>query len=85
MGGLNFNTRQCLQALNKLGFSMANRRHGRHDKFIPPAEIAGQLTGLQSRFIMVPRHGDLHCQAEIIRELKAMGGEKLVQEFRKYL
>ncbi len=85
MGGLNFSTRQCIKALRKLDFLLTNKRHGRHDKYEPPAEIAGKLTGIQPRFIMVPRHGDLHCQAEIIRELKAMGGEALVEQFKREL
>ena len=85
MGGLNFNTRQCVRALRKLGFLLANKRHGRHDKYVPPSEIGQTLTGNQPRFIMVPRHGDLHCQVDIIRELKAMGGEALVEEFKRLL
>jgi len=34
---------------------------------------------------MIPRHNELHVQAEIVKELKAMGGDKLVEKFKKYL
>ncbi|HBR80680.1 TPA: hypothetical protein DEA21_03510 [Candidatus Uhrbacteria bacterium] len=85
MGELNFDHRQCLCALKYLGFSLGNKRSGQHDKFYPPSEIAEKITGLQPRFIMIPRHKKLHCQSEIISEIKAMGGDDLVKSFKDNL
>ncbi len=85
MGELNFTTRQCIQALKKLGFLLGNKRFGKHDKFYPPPAIAEQLTGMQPRFIMIPRHSDLHCQSEIVSELRVMGGDVLVEKFKALL
>ena len=34
---------------------------------------------------MVPRHTELHCQPEIIRELRTMGGDELVEAFKHNL
>ncbi len=85
MGELNFNTKQCIRALKRLGFSLSNKRNGRHDKFEPPKEIADSLIGLQPRFIMVPRHRELHCQSEIISELRTMGGDELIKKFKANL
>ncbi|MFH1252878.1 MAG: hypothetical protein V1664_00905 [Candidatus Uhrbacteria bacterium] len=85
MGELNFNTKQCLRALKRLGFYLGNKRLGRHDKFYPPKLIADKLSGTQPRFIIIPRHTDLHCQPEIISELRVMGGDELVQKFKENL
>lgn len=85
MGEMNFNRRQCIRALKKLGFFLCNKRFGRHDKFCPPQEMSQQLSGAQPRFIMVPRHNELHCQSEIISELKVMGGGILVEKFNELL
>ena len=85
MGELNFNAKQCLRAFKQLGFTLANKRRGRHDKFVPPKDIADKLSGVQPRFIMVPRHRELHCQSEILSELRAMGGEELVSRFKSFL
>ena len=85
MGGFNFNRRQCIRALKKSGFYIGNKRRGIHDKFYPPEAIAEHLTGAQPRFIMVPRGSELHCQPEIISELRKMGGEDLVKRFRDCL
>lgn len=85
MGELNFDYRQCLRALKRLGFYLGNKRSGQHDKFYPPSEITKRLEGLQPRFIMIPRHRKLHCQSEIVSEIKAMGGEELVKKFKDYL
>ncbi len=30
---------------------------------------------------MIPRHNELHCQQDILDELKAMGGEDLKNRF----
>ncbi|MBI2551185.1 hypothetical protein HYV73_02455 [Candidatus Uhrbacteria bacterium] len=79
MGEWNFNTRQCIRALKRLGFFLCNKRHGRHDKLCPPQTILNRLTGL----IMIPRHSKLHCQSEIVAELRKMGSELLVERFKK--
>ena len=39
----------------------------------------------QSPFIMIPRHKELHCQEEIVKEIKRIGGEELVDNFEKNL
>lgn len=86
MGESNFNKRQCIRALSKLGFFLCNKRRGQHDKYCPPKNIEQTLTGKeQPRFVMIPRHNELHCQDEIISELKAMGGEELVNKFKNLL
>lgn len=85
MGATNFNRTQCIKSLRRLGFILCNKRHGVHDKYCPPPEIADQLTSSQPHFIMIPRHTSLHCQSQIMAELKAMGGEDLVQKFREEL
>jgi len=85
VGELNFDTKQCIRALKRLGFYLSNKRNGRHDKFEPPKEIAEKLSGLQPRFIMVPRHRELHCQSEIVSELRKMDGDERVEKFKKNL
>lgn len=84
MGGYTFNRRQCIRALQSLGFILATKRDGKHDKFVPPEPIKKSIKPGQPPFIMVPRH-EFHCQNAIVRELKAMGGDALVAEFEKYL
>ena len=85
MGEYNFNKRQCLQALKKLGFFEGSKRRGIHDKYYPPKRISENLTSEKAPFIMIPRHNELHIQTEIIKEIKAMGGDDLVEQFKKYL
>ena len=85
MGENNFTTSQCGRALLRLGFLLSNKRGGQHDKFLPPLIIANSLSSSQPHFIMVPRHRTLHCQLEIIAELRRMGGEGLVEKFRHEL
>ncbi len=85
MGELNFNTRQYVRTFKRLGFVLGNKRLGRHDKFFPPKIIADKLIGIQPRFIMIPRHANLHCQSEIISKLRAVGGDKLVRMFKENL
>lgn len=85
MGGYNFSRKQCIRALIKLGFFLKNKRSGRHDKYEPPQNILNNLSGNHPKFIMVPRHNELHCQNEIIGELKMMGGEDLVKRFTEFL
>ena len=79
MGEYDFNYKQCVRALNKLGFSLATKRNGNHDKFNSPFQNSNPP------FIMVPRHRQLHCQRAILKELKQMGGEELAQKFLKHL
>jgi len=58
-----------------------SQRHGKHSKFAaPPQYQKGNFI-----FIMLPRHNKLRCQDEIIKELRKMGGEELVEKFRKSL
>ncbi len=85
MGGKDFSRAKCIRALKKLGFYLGNKRKGKHDKFYPPQVIAAQLVGQQPRFIMVPRHAQLHCQNEILSELQKMGGSRLVDDFMEKL
>ncbi len=75
------NRRQCLRALKKLGFLLANNRSGKHDKLLPPHSLQHH----NPPFIMLPRHRELHCQNAILDELKKMGGDKMVEDFLKYL
>jgi predicted RNA binding protein YcfA (HicA-like mRNA interferase family) len=84
VGEWNFTTQQCIRALTQLGFLLGNRR-GKHDKYFPPKTIADKLAGTQPRFIMVPRHRDLHCQHEIVSEIRKMGGTDLVERFKNFL
>lgn len=79
MGKANFSRAQCLRALRKLGFRQDFTRHGKHDKFLPPASTTIQPG--KPEFIMIPRHGVLRCQFEILKELRAMGGEDLEKSF----
>lgn len=77
----NFNRRRCIRALKKLGFKKVNIRRGKHDKFVPPQSIVSA----NPPFIMIPRHRNLYCQNEIIKELYKMGDSLLVEEFKSYL
>jgi hypothetical protein len=79
MGKSNFSRAQCIRALKELGFTKDTIRHGKHDKFYPPIAIVIQPG--EPEFIMIPRHGKLRCQFEILKELKAMGGEELEKAF----
>lgn len=49
MGHQNFNRKQCVRALLKLGFHFANKSFGKHDKFTAPVSC-------NPPFIMIPRH-----------------------------
>lgn len=83
MGINNFNYRQCRKALQKLGFRLKVIRKGKHDKYYAPANI---LSGdHDTLFIMIPRHRKLYCQNEIVNEIRRMGGNALVEEFRRHL
>ncbi len=79
MGENTFNRRQCVRALNKLNFVLDNKRSGKHDKYKAP------FANANPPFIMVPRHNDIHCQDDIVKELERMGGKELVEKFKQYL
>lgn len=79
MGGWNFNRNECIRALKKLGFVYKNSRHGHHDKFLSP------IPGAVPPFIMIPRHRVLHCQNAVVKELRKMGGEEMVEKFKANL
>lgn len=79
MGENTFNRRQCVRALIKLGFILDNKRAGKHDKY------RAYFVNASPPFIMVPRHNEIHCQDEIVKELERMGGQELVLKFRKFL
>ncbi|MCK5320143.1 hypothetical protein KAJ61_02010 [Candidatus Parcubacteria bacterium] len=81
MGINNFNRRQCLRALKKIGFRKSVKRRGKHDKFMPPENIKNT----NPPFIMIPRHKNIYCQNEIVKEIEKMGGQRLVEKFRSYL
>lgn len=82
MGTWNFTTKQCIRALLCLGFFLCNKgRRGNHDKYCAPEHL--KRPGFA--FIMVPRHASLHCQEEIVKELRSLGGDELVQKFKENL
>lgn len=78
MGETNFNRRQCIRALIKLGFTLSNKRFGIHDKLVAPFPA-------NPPFIMIPRHKELHCQQAILKELRKMGGDELIKKFLENL
>ena len=83
MGELNFNKRQCVGALKKLGFCLDNDRRGIHDKYSFPSSYA--IPAGFRPFIMIPRHNELKLQHKIIKELKSVGGDELVEKFMSLL
>jgi predicted RNA binding protein YcfA (HicA-like mRNA interferase family) len=85
MGDFNFSKKQCIRALKKLGFYENGKRRGIHDKYCPPKGILKKLIHDQPHFIMIPRHNELHVQMEIVKELRAMGGDELAEQFKGYL
>lgn len=85
MGRNDFNRKQCLRALKKLGFERSVTRRGSHDKMNAPLYMAQQKQLNQPPFIMVPRSRKLHCQREILKEIHVLGGDELVEEFLKYI
>lgn len=85
MGEWNFSRKQCVRALLRIGFHLCNKgRNAGHEKYCPPEVLRAQLRETRSRhvFVMVPRHKDLHCQDEIVNELRNMGGNDLVTSFK---
>lgn len=85
MGETNFNKRQCIRALKKIGFYESTKRGSLHEKWYPPQDITDRLSPQQPHFITIPRHNELRVQRELLKELKAMGGDELVEQFKKYL
>ena len=80
MANINFNTKECIKALKKLGFVNRSER-SKHFKFHPPAGIDKNIKPGKPRFIIVPRHKELRVQHLIIQELLAMGGDELMEKF----
>lgn len=76
----NFNKRQCIRALKRLGFVEKSKRK-KHFKFYPPGNIAQKITPGLPQFIMVPNHRELKVQKLIVQELREMGSEELVKKF----
>ena len=85
MGRKDFNRKQCIKALIKLGFIKKNTRRGSHDKFTPPQTILDKRQPNQPPFIMVPRSRKIHCQLEILKEIWAFGGDELVKQFENLI
>ncbi len=83
MGELNFNKRQCVRALQKLGFCLNNDRHGTHDKYVFPGNYT--IPAGFRPFIMIPRHNELKLQHKIIKEIRLVGGDGLVEKFMNLL
>lgn len=79
MGDCNFNKHQCIRALKGLGFYLSNDRRGYHDKYHFPPEYVIPVG--HRPFIMIPRHNELRLQHKIIKELRAVGGNELVEKF----
>lgn len=77
MGRKDFNRNQCIKALKKIGFQSKNNRRGNHDKFVCPLSNNPD----QPSFIVVPRSRQIHCQFAILKELKNIGGDELVNKF----
>ncbi len=80
-----FNRKKCISALLKLEFTRKKTRRGRHDKYASPAKYLEQRIKNQPPFIMVPRSRVLHCQNEIVKELRNLGGQDLVKKFEENL
>ncbi len=81
MGKNDFNRKQCIRALKKLGFEEKSSRRGSHDKFVIPECFSKNKQSNQPSFIMIPRSRNIHCQRAIIRELHNLGGDELVKDF----
>jgi len=81
MSKADFNRKQCIKSLKKLGFIKKNTRRGKHDKFVAPSDLLESKQENQPPFIMVPRARKIHCQLEIRKEVWAFGGDELVKKF----
>ncbi|MCK4592584.1 hypothetical protein KAT63_04070 [Candidatus Parcubacteria bacterium] len=82
MSKKDFNRKQCIKALKKIGFQKKNNRRGNHDKFVAPQCFLNNNSE-SPPFIVVPRSRQMHCQFAILQELKIMGGNNLVEKFLK--
>ncbi|MCG2697597.1 hypothetical protein L6307_00655 [Candidatus Parcubacteria bacterium] len=80
-----FKRNRCILALIKLGFTRKKTRRGMHDKYVPPQKYLEIKIENQPPFIMIPRSRNLHCQPEIVKELRNLGGDELVKKFEEYL
>jgi hypothetical protein len=85
MGKNDFNRKDCIRALKRLGFIYKISRHGKHDKYAPPAHLLEKKQPNQPPFIMIPRSREIHCQLEILKELWAFGGDELINKFLQYI
>ncbi len=85
MGEWNFDRKQCIRALLRLGFVANNKRHGQHDKFDVPIDFRDKLSSGVPPFIMIPRHKELRLQNKIVKEIEIIGGVELVEKFRQSL
>lgn len=85
MGEWNFNRKQCVRALVRLGFIINNKRYGQHDKYDVPNSFRNKLPPNVPPFIMVPRHNELRIQKKIVKEIELIGGVELVEKFKQYL
>lgn len=83
--GGTFNRHACIKALKKIGFWRKKTRRGSHDKYVAPEQYLQDNNSRQPPFIMIPRSRVLHCQYEILKELKNLGGEELVKKFKDLL
>jgi hypothetical protein len=81
MGRYNFNKKRAVRSLIRCGFYLKKRKGRKHEKWFPSIEIANRLLPDQCKFIMMPRHNELHLQEDLIDELRQMGGEELVAKF----
>ena len=81
MGKNDFNRRQCIKALKKIGFEEKSSRRGNHDKFVAPKCFLKNKQPNQPPFIMISRNRNIHCQRAIIRELYNFGEDELVKDF----
>lgn len=85
MGEWNFNRKQCIRALIKLGFELDHHRGGIHDKYTFPKEFSEKLETGHRPFIMIPRHNELRLQHKIVKKIRNIGGDELVERFKQSL
>ncbi len=81
MGKFDFKGPECIKALLSLGFIDVTKRRGDHFKLQAPDYLAKDKPITLRRFITVPRSRKIHCQEEILKELRAFGGDKLETDF----
>lgn len=67
-----FNARQCIRALDRLGFRVdLSKGKGGHAKAYAP--VSASVIAGQRPFVIIPIHGKFRLQNVIIKELKRMG------------